>query len=312
MRSIIVSDKQNNMKLTKVIKESFPNMPVSALYKALRKKDIKIDGIRVKEDCIVYSGNKIDIYIIDEILMGAPIENSGKPRINFTVVYEDRNILIVNKEQGVPVHPDRKQAENTLIDQVKQYLIDKGEYYPRNVNSFPPSLCHRLDRNTGGLVIIAKNRESLKIMLDKIKKEEIKKYYLCLVKGQLEKKQGELKAYLMKDQNKSRVFISEEKKPGYQEIITRYKILSYEPQNDVSKLEVELVTGRTHQIRAHLAHIGHPIIGDGKYGTNDINRMYKVKYQALWAYKLYFDFKGRGMLDYLKGKKFEIQPDIGI
>lgn len=206
MRSIIVNDKQNNMKLSKVIKDSFPNMPASALYKAFRKKDIKVDGIRVKEDCFVYSGNKIDIYIIDEILMGVPIDNNAKSRINFSVVYEDRNILIVNKEQGIPVHPDKEQTENTLIDQVQQYLIDKGDYNPRDLNSFPPSLCHRLDRNTGGLVIVAKNRESLKIMLDKIKKDEIKKYYLCLVKGKLEKNQGELKAYLQKDEKKKHSF----------------------------------------------------------------------------------------------------------
>lgn len=310
MRTIIVDEKQGNKRIDKYLRESFANMPSSALFKAFRKKDIKVNGIRVKEDHIVLPGDKLEIFIVDEILDGAPVKNDARLNKGFTVIFEDSNILIANKEQGIPVHPDRDQASGTLIDMVQEYLKLKGEYKPDKPGAFPPSLCHRLDRNTGGLIIIAKNEESLRILLEKIKGKEIKKYYQCLVKGKMEKEYRELKAYLQKDERKSRVFISDVPVRGALEIITRYRVISYE--NEMSRLEVELVTGRTHQIRAHLAHIGHPIIGDGKYGTNAVNRPLGAKVQALWAYKLVFDFKNAGILNYLKGKTFEVEPYFEI
>ncbi|NSW91606.1 MAG: RluA family pseudouridine synthase [Firmicutes bacterium] len=312
MKKIIVEKGQGNKKLITFLRQNFKDMPVSAIYKAIRKKDIKVNGKRVKGDHILLPGDLLEIYIPDNILKGIPLDN-GKANsglsltYSFTVVYEDNNIIIVNKEQGIPVHPDRNQKENTLIDSVKYYLQQKGEYNPLDSSSFSPSLCHRLDRNTGGLVIIAKNPSSLKIILDKIKANEIKKYYQCLVKGKMDKEKGELRAFLEKDESKSRVFISNEKKPGSLEIITKYKVLSY--KDDISKLEIELVTGRTHQIRAHLAYIGHPILGDGKYGINSYNRAMKLKKQALWAYKVIFDLKkDNHFLQYLKGKSFEVEP----
>ncbi|MCX7921107.1 MAG: RluA family pseudouridine synthase [Clostridia bacterium] len=309
MRTIVIKQEQANKRIDRVLKEIFPHVPMSAVYKALRKKDIKANGVRIKEDYTVMPGDKLDIYIVDEILDGSP-QDSGEFTLNkgFTVVYEDKHILVVNKEQGIPVHPDREQSSNTLIDLVQSYLKEKGEYNPTSRSSFPPSLCHRLDRNTGGLVMIAKDDDTLKIILDKMKTREIKKYYQCLVKGVPEKESAELKAYLEKDEKKSRVFVSDKKTRDSVEIITRYMVLSH--QDDIARLEVELVTGRTHQIRAHLAHIGHPIIGDGKYGTNAVNRSAGAKYQALWAYKLVFDFKNAGILNYLKGKVLEVEPEF--
>ncbi len=310
MRTLTVNKSQANKKIEKIIKEAFPNMPVNAMFKAFRKKDIKVNGVRVKEDYIVSPGDKLDIYITDNILDGAPVNNGHSLNRGFSIVYEDENILIVNKEPGIPVHPDRSQSANTLIDLVRDYLAEKGEFNPRSRSSFPPSLCHRLDRNTGGLIIIAKNEESLKILLDKIKNKEIKKFYQCLIKGKLKNDSGELKAYLTKDEKKSRVFISEKPSRDSLEIITRYRLLSC--NNEISRLEVELVTGRTHQIRAHLAYIGHPIVGDGKYGSNSFNRSQGARYQSLWAYKLVFDYKSGGILNYLKGKKFEVTPDFKL
>lgn len=313
MQTLIIAEDNTNKRIDKVLKDKYPNMPHNFMYKAFRKKDIKVNGVRVKEDYISKLGDKVEIYIIDEILDG---KNSNEPSDYFkafTIIYEDKNIMIVNKRQGIPVHPDKDQPENTLIDLVAAYIREKE--VTGKSSGFTPALCHRLDRNTGGLVIIAKNNEALKVMLEKIKNKEVKKYYQCLVKGIMEKPQGILKAYLEKDERKSRVYINDYKTRNSLEIITKYKTLSILDNiisdSNTSLLEVELVTGRTHQIRAHMSYIGHPILGDGKYGDNSLNRQIKLKHQALWAYKLKFEFgKSGGILNYLNGKEFEVTPDF--
>jgi 23S rRNA pseudouridine955/2504/2580 synthase len=310
MRSLTVEEKHSDMRIDRYLSTVFPRLPFSALQKALRKRDIKVDGKRVRQDYVVTGGEKLEIFIVDEILEGRREKDGGKLNRGFDIVYEDRNLLLVNKEQGLPVHPDRDSSAFTLIGAVRSYLAEKGEYSPEEPSSFAPALCHRLDRNTGGLVMIAKNQASLDIILEKMESREIRKFYQCLVKGRMEKKSARLKAYLIKDENKSRVFISDVKKPGAVEIITKYREIIYMPGPDVSRLEVELVTGRTHQIRAHLAHTGHPVIGDGKYGTNAVNRPFGLKYQALWAYKIVFEIENAGILAYLKGREFTAEPEF--
>lgn len=343
MQSIIVAEKGADTKIGQYLQTIYPNLSFGTLQKAFRRRDIKANGVRISKDYIVAQGDMLEIFIIDELLNGTG--NNGKEGISkgnngqradigkFSVVYDDNDMIIVNKAQGIPVQPDKGQSEGTLIDLVREYLREKNSSqtqapaeYSSDIDGFQPELCHRLDRNTGGLVIIAKNPASYNFLLEKLESREIKKFYQCLVKGKMEKNELRLQAYLWKDAVKSRVFISDYRKTGTQQIITAYKVVDYDLEKDISLLEVELITGRTHQIRAHLAHIGHPIIGDGKYGTNSINRAFGLKQQALWAYRLKFDFiqgnqrlKGGNILlndkislNDLSGKEFIVYPEFKI
>lgn len=310
MISVTVPEKYHQKKLDRFLTEYFKKLPRSAVFKALRNKDIRVNGKKIIENISVQAGDVLDVYIKDDVLYGADRgtvllsadRQKNRPPV-YNIIYEDQNLLMVNKKPGIPVDNASDANEASLIDMVTLYLQEKGEYIPGKTDHFAPALCHRLDRNTGGIVIIAKTQEALDIMLDKIKNHEVKKFYQCIVMGCPQPLHTELRHYLFKDSRKSQVYISEIKKPGYVEIITRYKVL--ETGEEMSRLEVELVTGRTHQIRAHLAYIGHPIVGDGKYGVNKFNRKVGAKNQALWAYKVVFDFTDGGVLNYLKGSVFE-------
>ena len=223
-------------------------------------------------------------------------------------MYEDENIILVNKRPGVLVHEDDEGKDNTLIMHIKAYLYQKGEYDPENEQSFAPALCNRIDRNTGGIVIGAKNAEALRVMNEKIKNDEISKFYYCAVHGKMPKKSDTLTGFLLKDSDKNQVKIFDKQVKGSKNIITKYKVVS--EKNGNSLLEVELVTGRTHQIRAHLSYIGHPLLGDGKYGVNKDDRAKGYKYQALYAYRLRFDFDDdSGALGYLKGREVKLSRD---
>ncbi len=297
MRQFRVSEKYDGKRLDNTIKDIFRNMPENALFKAFRLKDIRVNGARADRRTILKSGDNIEIYIADEILDGLPKRQTQAKNRGFSVVYEDKQLIIVNKEQGIPVHSGKNDMTKPLIDRVAEYL-----------SSDDCHLCHRIDRNTSGLVVIAKNRQSLDILLDKFKNRSIRKYYQCLVSGSMDKSEGILVDYIIKDEKQSKVFINKGNARKGKQITTYYRVLWSD--KDISRLEIELVTGRTHQIRAHLAYIGHPIIGDGKYGINSINKKYGMKRQALCAYKLIFARGPDGPLDYLDGKIFEITPDF--
>lgn len=285
MKRIVVSKKYNEKKLSKTIIENLNNVSYNTFCKLLRKKDIKVNNSRVNKDIILHENDIIEIYLPTDL------ENI---KMKFDIIYEDENILVIDKPSNIEV-----EGENSITEIIHK-KFEKCE--------FKPMPCHRLDRNTRGLLIFAKNEESLKILLEKFKKHEIEKHYLALVYGHPIKKSERLEAYLFKDNKKAQVYISDSFKKGYQKIITTYTVLEKRRDN-TSLLDVEIETGKTHQIRAHLAHIGYQIIGDGKYGKNEINKKFNKKYQMLYSYKLKFNFKSEnGILEYLKGKEIKISP----
>ena len=213
--------------------------------------------------------------------------------------------MLLDKQPGLIVHPDENYHFDSLIARVQHYLYDKGEYNPEDESSFAPALVNRIDRNTGGIVMAAKNAESLRVLNQKVKDRELVKLYLCLVCGSLKEKSALLTGYLVKNEAQNRVYIDPEPSPGAKTIRTQYRVL--EERGGLSLLEVSLLTGRTHQIRAHMASIGHPLAGDGKYGRNSVNKSLGLKWQALYSYKLGFRFTSpAGCLQYLNGRDFTV------
>ncbi|MBE6537311.1 MAG: RluA family pseudouridine synthase [Ruminococcaceae bacterium] len=316
MRELIIGKNDAGQRLDKFITKTL-DMPMSLLYKSIRLKKIKVNRKRAEASQKLSEGDTIQCFLADEFFeKGRKVgfsENSelGKEtleRINarLNIVYEDENILLVNKPQGISVHEDEVSKSNTLISYVQSYLYSKGEYDPEREQSFAPALCNRIDRNTAGIVIAAKNAMALRVINEKIKLREIEKFYLAAIHGVPEKKEDTLHGYLLKDSKTNTVRVYAKNPPmDAKEIITKYRVIA--KKDDSALVEVELLTGRTHQIRAHMAFIGHALIGDGKYGRNQKDKAKGYKYQALCSYKLKFNFKtDADGLNYLNGKEFSI------
>lgn len=308
MKTFTITSNDADQRLDKYLTKSLPLLPQPLLYKYIRKKRIKVNGKRAVISTRLRTGDVIDLYLNDEFFA------QPEKRYDFMgassrlqIVYEDENLLLLDKKAGLLCHPDEQEYVDTLITRVKRYLYDKGAFDPAKEQSFTPALVNRIDRNTGGIVIAAKNAATLRVLNAKMKNRELHKRYLCLVLGRMEQEEATLEGFLFKDEKKNRVYVREHMCPGAKTIRTHYRTLQY--RNGLSLVEVELLTGRTHQIRAHFASIGHPLLGDGKYGSNTQNKKYGgYKKQCLYSYQLQFDFQTDAEhLAYLDGKRFTVR-----
>ncbi len=314
MREFTIGKNDAGQRLDRWLGKALPLLPAPLAQKYIRLKRVKVNGKGANRDYRLCQGDLLQLYINDEFF-DAPAEDNAflsvfRPMLD--VVYEDENIIVCNKRPGLLCHPDQGEYVATLITHIQAYLYQKKEWSPRWENAFAPALCNRIDRNTGGLVIAAKTAEALRILNDKIKDREISKFYLAAVVGKMAPPQGELRGFLLKDEVKNQVQVYRKPIPGGKTAVTRYKTLQV--KSGLSLVECELLTGRTHQIRAQFAAAGHPLAGDGKYGRRSDNERLERKGQALWSYKLTFDFPtGAGALEYLKGKTLEVpRESIGF
>ncbi len=307
MKEFTIGKNDAGQRLDRWLAKAVPLLPAPLAQKYIRLKRVKLNGRGAKRDTRLELGDVLQLYINDEFFDAPTPENAflsiAKPQLD--LVYEDENLILVNKRPGLLCHPDEKERVNTLITHIQAYLYQKKEWDPKKENSFIPALCNRIDRNTGGIVIAAKNAETLRIMNQKIKDREMKKLYLCVIQGKMDPPAGRLEGFLLKDDVKKQVSVHRKPVPGGKTAVTLYRTLK--SQNGLSLVECELITGRTHQIRAQFADAGHPLLGDGKYGRERDNREYGRKIQALWSYKLIFAFTtDAGILNGLNGREWSV------
>jgi len=309
MKELHVGANDAGQRLDRFVGKAVPLLPESLLQKYIRLKRIKRNGKGAKRDERLAEGDTLSLYINDEFFEQPREENSylkiAVPRLD--IVYEDANILLADKKPGVLCHSAGKWDYNTLIANIQAHVFQSGEWRPREENAFAPALCNRIDRNTGGIVIAAKNAETLRILNEKIRAREIDKRYLCVVRGRPQPPAGRLENYIFKDAKKNQVYVREKPEPGARIAVTDYRVL--QSARGLSLVECALRTGRTHQIRAQMANAGWPLLGDGKYGSERANRQFdETRGQALYSYYLRFDFPtDAGILNYLRGREFRVE-----
>ena len=308
MKEFTIGKNDAGQRLDRWLAKTLPLLPVPLAQKYIRLKRVKVNGKGSQRDVRLQVGDLLQLYINDEFF-DQPREDNAflavfKPKLD--IVYEDENLMLLNKRPGLLCHADEHEKVNTLITHIQAYLYQKKEWNPRDEHSFTPALCNRIDRNTGGIVMAAKNAETLRILNQKIRDREIAKYYLAIIHGKMTPPQGKLEGFLLKDEDKAQVKVFRKPVPGGKSAATLYKTLTV--NRGLSLVECELLTGRTHQIRAQFAAAGHPLLGDGKYGRERDNKQYGRSFQALYSYKLEFTFPtDAGILEYLRGRVFTVE-----
>ncbi|SHH65881.1 23S rRNA pseudouridine955/2504/2580 synthase [Caloranaerobacter azorensis DSM 13643] len=305
MKEIIISKNESNQRLDRFLKKYMPRASKGFIYKMLRKKRIKLNGKKAKPNDILKEGDILNLYLAEDTINKFKEEIKIENRkVNLDIVYEDENIILINKPKGILSHSDRADNRYDVVNMLISYLYGKGEYNPNEEKTFTPSICNRLDRNTSGIIIGAKNFMALQLINKAIREKMIKKYYKCIVKGRVDK-DFIIKGYMLKDAEKNRADIFQNYVNGAKKIETGIKVLK--SNDEYSLLEINLITGRTHQIRAHLSYLGHPIIGDMKYGDIITNRFFKEKYNlySQFLHSNRIEFNGlEDCLSYLNGKSF--------
>ncbi len=308
MRELTIGKNDAGQRLDRFVAKSLPLLPSALLQKYIRLKRIKVNQARAERDYRLKEGDVLQLYINDEFFDKPREENMFLTlfRPVLDIVYEDENLMLLNKRPGLVVHADETEKVNTLINHIQAYLYQKREWNPRWENAFTPALCNRIDRNTGGIVIAAKNAETLRIINEKIRDRELDKRYLCITVGAPKPAEGKIECFLLKDEKKKEVAVYHKPVPGGKTAVTKYRTL--EKRGELALVEVELLTGRTHQIRASFADLGCPLLGDGKYGRGEVNKRYGETRQALYSYRLTFDLPtDAGILNYLKGRTFTVE-----
>lgn len=282
---IEIGANEANQRIDKFLRKFLKDVPLGAIYKSLRKGDVRVNEVKIKEKYFLSLG---DIVEIRDITSDIKEKKLLRAEANMKITYEDENILIVEKWPGVLVHSDSDKGEPTLTDYVLTYLNDKGDYIPEKEITFTPAPCNRLDRNTSGIVIFGKNFEALKLLNEMIRERRIRKYYMALVRGRI--KDGTYEAYISKNEDSNISTIYDNPKPNTKRIAMSVKTI--QSCGTFSLIDIDLLTGRSHQLRAHLSHLGNEIIGDEKYGNKKINSFfynkYGLNYQYLYAYKVTF------------------------
>ena len=308
MKEFTIGKNDAGQRLDRWLAKTLPLLPAPLAQKYIRLKRVKVNGKGSKRDVRLAVGDVLQLYINDEFFEKPTPENAFlslyQPKLN--ILYEDEHILLVDKRPGMVVHPDESERVNTLLTHIQAYLYQKKEWSPRQEHSFAPALCNRIDRNTGGIVIAAKNAETLRVMNQKIRDRELVKLYLCVIHGRMEPSAGELRGFLLKDEAHAQVSVHRRPVAGGKTAVTRYRTLAF--RDGLSLMECDLITGRTHQIRAQFAAAGHPLLGDGKYGSERENRKYGRHGQALCSYKLEFRFTtDAGPLEHLNGRSWQVE-----
>ncbi len=304
MKEFTIGPNDAGQRLDRWLDKAVPLLPGPLAQKYIRLKRVKRNSRPAKRDERLQAGDVLQLYLNDEFFDAPSPDNAFlrvvKPRLN--ILYEDENLLLLDKRPGMVVHPDDRSQVDTLITHVQAYLYQKREWSPYREHTFAPALCNRIDRNTGGIVIAAKTAEALRVMNQKIRDRELQKLYLCVIHGEMSPREGQLKGYLLKDENRAQVRVFHKPVPGARTAVTLYRTLK--ARNGLSLVECDLITGRTHQIRAQFAAAGHPLLGDGKYGRERDGR----RYQALYSYKLRFAFTtDAGCLEPLNGQEWTVE-----